>query len=128
MNRHIQRGYRLVRYNKRWTQRQGARDTDTLALTAAKLVREAVHKERVEADHFQHVRYLILNLLRGAPVKIFQRLRDYLPNRETWIERAIGVLENHLHFGTFQAYVVRGKRCQFYAIKLDSACRWFNEL
>src|SRR5579885_1025460 len=81
LNGHIQGRNRLVGDNEGGMQRQGARNADTLALPAAKLMREAVHKERIEANYFEQMSYLVLHFrLVVILFVVLQRFRDDLSN------------------------------------------------
>src|SRR5216683_1880700 len=128
LDRHIERRYRLVSYDERGSQGQGARDADTLALTATKLMSKTVDKVRVETHHFEQMGNFFCNFFWVAFLEVFQRLCDGLPDGKTWAERAIWVLEHHLHVSPLFTYFIGRKCCQFSPIEFDAACRRFNQL
>src|SRR5579885_2392955 len=128
LNRDVERGDRLVGHDEGWVQGQSARYADTLALTAAELVCETVDVVGVEADHFQQVCYLLVDLFLRAAFEIDQWLGDDLPDGVAWIERAVGVLEDHLHIRAHLAHFAGRQLRQFHSVQLHATCRWLDEL
>ena len=69
LDRDVQRGDRFVCNNKFWFKRQRPRDTDSLPLSAAELVRIPVHHGGIQAHNIQKVGDPVLSLqAAGQPV------------------------------------------------------------
>ena len=97
LHRNVQRAHRFVADDQLRLDRQRAGDADALALPAAEFMRIPLRVNRVEADRLQQFGDAFLP--RGFAVGQFvdvQRLADDLLDRHARIERAVGVLENHL--------------------------------
>ena len=76
--------------------RQRPRDADALALAAAEGVREAVHVLGAEADQLQELRHA-LPARPAVPEAVDQEgLADVVEERHPGVQRAEGVLEDHL--------------------------------
>ncbi len=99
LNRDIQRRDRLVGDDESRVERERAGDADALSLAAAKLVWIAVQDIRIHADDLEQVAHTVVHLFGCAELEVLQRLRDDAPDRVTRVQRAKGVLEDHLHIG-----------------------------
>ena len=94
LDRHVERGDRLVGNDQLRVERECARDPDSLPLPAAQLVREAVEEgfgqpcprdQRLEA--VPGMRQFVRD----------EWLGNDLPNAQPWVERRFRVLKDHLH-------------------------------
>jgi hypothetical protein len=97
LDRHVERRDRLVGDQQRGTDRQGARDADALALPAGKLMRPPVGVFGPERHHVEQLEHAFAPLTRAARHALHvERLGDYIGDAHQRVERAVGVLENHL--------------------------------
>src|SRR6266704_1131703 len=107
---------------------QRTRDTNTLALAAAKFMRETIDVVRVESHYLKQVCHLISNFFRVAAIEILKGFCDDLPNRETRIERPVWVLKDHLHLFALLAHLTGREFCQLDSIELDTPCCGLDQL
>jgi len=99
----IERGHRLVEDYQGWLQRQSPRDADTLTLTTAKLMWEAlgtVCREPYGAEH------LLQALLAGMPGIAMNghRFGDDITKAHAWIQRTIRILKDSGHGFTIRTH------------------------
>ncbi len=106
---HVERRHRLVGDDEPRIHRQGAGDPDALALAAAEGVREPGHVFGPQAHQAEQLRDPIRALLPVAHAVDQQRLADDVEERHARIERAVGVLEDHLHLGAQRPQLVPGE-------------------
>src|SRR3972149_10971351 len=101
LNRDVQRGNRLVANNQRWTTGKGASDADTLPLTAAELMRDALLHPRVKTADAEQLRHPVFIFLLGlGHVVNLQRFAEDTAGGLARVQRAKRVLEGNGHFGT----------------------------
>src|SRR5438132_12871314 len=90
LDRDVQRGDRFVCNNKFWFKRQRPRDTDSLPLSAAELVRIPVHHGGIQAHNIQKVGDPVLALQAAGQAvnrKGLSADRTYCPAGITlWVE------------------------------------------
>ena len=93
----IQRAHRLVADDQFRLDRQRARDADALSLAAAEFMRIPLRIDRVEPHVLEQLKNALLprGFAVGQLVDV-QRLADDLLDRHARVERAVGVLKNHL--------------------------------
>ena len=97
LDRHVERGHRLVEDQHLGPQRQRAGDADALPLAAGELVRVPVAVLGVEADGAQQVsRPSAAGLVAAVQAVDAQRLGDDLVDRHPRVERGERVLEDDL--------------------------------
>src|SRR5262249_39125231 len=95
LHRHIEGGDRLVGDQNLRAQRQRARNTDPLPLTAGELVWVTVGDGWFEPDQAQQFAHRLHGRL--ARLAVHDRaLRNELPNGEAGVKRSIRILEDHL--------------------------------
>src|SRR5579862_812948 len=82
LNGHIERGDRLIGNDELGIQRQRPRDTDTLPLAAAKLMRVAIEDVWTHTHNLQEIADTRVNLVATALMKVLQGFRDHVANRE----------------------------------------------
>ena len=96
LNRHVQRGHRLVADDEVGVDGQGAGDADTLALSAGELVGVAGGMLTVQAHmvhQLQDARHaLLLGLIELMDI---QRLADDIGHGHAGVQGGIGILEDH---------------------------------
>ncbi len=98
LNRHVERGDRLVANDEFRIHRESARDADALALAAGKFVRIPVGVIRLKADEAQEFLNPPLGGFAGREVMNFERFADDVGNGHAGIERCKRILEDDLHF------------------------------
>jgi hypothetical protein len=107
LHRHVERGHRLVGDDQRGVQHQRARDRDALALPAREHVRIADVVLGAQADPGKHrLRALLAHCRREVGVDLERRLEnraDLLAR----VERAVRILEHHLHRAAQQTLRLR---------------------
>ena len=84
-------------------QRQRAGDADALALAAGELGREAVVVLGVEADELHQLLDPLLALGAAGDAVDGERVADDRADPAARVERAVGVLEDHLHLAAVAA-------------------------
>jgi hypothetical protein len=94
---HVQGADRLVAYEQRRPQREGAGNDDTLPLAAAELVRVAPGMLRPQPHLHEQRRDTLPQRPSACDPAHQQRLADRVADRHARIERGRRVLEHHLH-------------------------------
>ena len=118
LDRHIERRDRLVADDKRWVDCQGARNADTLALTAGELVRVAVDEVGIEANDLEQLLHPILALFFGrANVVNFERFADDAADGHARVERGVGILKDHLHAAAHLAQLLAFRPGQIFTLE-----------
>ena len=105
----IQRGNRLVAYDKLRVQGGGSGDADALALSAGKLVGIAVQmlpRHAHSVHKLQHPGGSLI--LRGKLPVCLQRLGNYVSDGHAGVKRGVGVLKYELHFAAIGAKLLFG--------------------
>ena len=95
LNGNIQSRYRFVQHHKFRVYGKRTGNTDTLALTARELVREAVHVIGLQTHDLHQLNHALFNI-RTLHALVFQGLGKNLVYGKARVEGARGVLENHL--------------------------------
>src|SRR5437016_7764634 len=106
LDRYIESRYRLVSYDERGSKSESTRNSDTLALTATELVSKTVDNEWVETDDFEQMGNFIPDFHFIAFLEVLQWFCDGLPNSKARANRAIRILEHHLHVCSLLAYLI----------------------
>ena len=97
-DRHGEGGHGLVGHDKFWLEREGACHPDPLALASREVRGEPVVVFGVEPHQFHEVLYPLLPLIcAGLWLVDGEGIADDGPDPPARIERAVGVLEDHLH-------------------------------
>jgi hypothetical protein len=124
LDRHVERGDRLVGHDELRLQRDRAGHADALALAAGELVRQAVVVLRVEPDERHELldAQLALALVVLDPVDD-ERLGDDRADRLARVERRVGVLEDHLHVAPQRLELPARQRRDVPALEADRARR-----
>ena len=94
---HVEGGHRLVTTDELRLRRERPGDADTLALAAGEGVRIALEVLDLQADGVHQLLDPIFQFLSARQVVGHQRLGDDVQYRHAWIQRRVGVLEDHLH-------------------------------
>src|SRR6266851_449859 len=94
LNRDVEGRGRLVEQEQARLENEGARDGDALALPTGELMRVAVKEMAAEADIVEHTLNAALAIVH---VLDRQPLHEDAFDRLTRVERAVGVLEDHLN-------------------------------
>ena len=97
LDRHVQRGDRLVADDEFGVQRKGAGDADSLPLAAGELVRIAVLVEGLQAAAVHDAVDIVVVLFLRHEVVLAHGLADDLADRHARAQRAKRVLEDDLH-------------------------------
>jgi hypothetical protein len=107
LDRHVERGHRLVGDDQLGPQRQRAGDPDALPLAAGEFVRVAVVVLGVEPDQLEQLLYAAPDpaghLDPLQPVRGSHDGADRVPG----VERGVGVLEDHLDLAPYRAHLAR---------------------
>ena len=96
LDRHVERGHRLVGHQQLRLQGQRAGDADALALAAGELVRVAVVVLGVEPDDLQQLLDPRQDLVLRHHLVDRQRRADDRADRVPRVQRRVRVLEDHL--------------------------------
>ena len=104
LNGHVERGNGLVADDKLRLDGKCARDTNTLALTARKLVRIAVVILRLQTAFLHRVENVVVHLLFGYDMMHFDRFGNYIADGHSGRKRRVRVLENQLNIGAILAH------------------------
>ena len=98
LNRNIKRGDRLIENDELRLHGKRTRDTDSLALSAGKLVHETVRMLAVQSDQLQiFVDHLLALFFILRQMMNIDSLSDDVGNGHTRVKRSIRILKNHLH-------------------------------
>ena len=97
LDRDVERRDRLVADDQLGAQREGAGDADPLSLAARELRREAVVVLGVQADELHQLLHLAPPLLAVRDAVDGERVADDRADAAARVQRAVGVLEDHLH-------------------------------
>jgi hypothetical protein len=97
LNGNIKRGNRLIRHDEARINGNGARDADTLALTAGELPRIAIHVAGRQADLGQKLRDTF-PLFRAAAhdTEGLERFSDDIGDAAPRAQRSVRILKHHL--------------------------------
>ena len=122
LDRHVERGDRLVGDDQLRLQRERARDADALALAAGELVRVAVVVLGVEPDDVHQLldAALALALALLHPVD-HERLADDRADRLARVQRRVRVLEDHLHLAAQRLELCAVRVRDLLAVEADRA-------
>jgi hypothetical protein len=119
LNRNVQCRYWLVSHDQLRVQRQRPRDTDTLALTAAELVRIPIHGRRIQPYSLQEV------FNPGFPLAPEESSmdREGFANDGSYphsrIQGPVGILKDELHFTPALSQFFGAQGEQGFAIEVD---------
>src|SRR6478735_6495167 len=112
---------RFVADDDLWLERQGTGHADALPLTAGELRREAVVVLGVEADELHQLLHPAPLSLRVVDLVDLERVADDRAHPTPRVERAVGVLEDHLHLTAQRSHVSTRQRADVGALELDGA-------
>src|SRR5215203_903803 len=96
LNRHVERGDRLVGDDDFRLHREGTRDADSLALAAGKLMWVAARRFARQMDEVQEAVHACVYFRCRNNSMDRESLRETLADCQTRIERTVGILKNHL--------------------------------
>ena len=124
----VQRGHRLITYDKLRPEGDGARDAYALALSAGKLVRVSVKKLARNADGIQKLQHELRGLLLAAADAVcFQRLCHDIAHGHARIQRGVWILKNKLHPPPVPAKILFAQPAYFIAVEVHIAgCRLYK--
>ncbi len=92
-------------------QGQGPGHADPLALAAGELGREPVVVLRVEADQLHDLLHPAFAVGAAGDTVDGERVADDGPHPPLRVERAVGVLEDHLHLATQRSHLAGARAC-----------------
>ena len=104
LDRDIERRYRLVADDEPRLHRDRARDADALALPAGEFVRVAPRVLRRKADQTQEFRHPLAFPALGQTMQC-KGFGEHVADGHSRVERAVRVLENHLHLTAQRAHL-----------------------
>src|SRR5438128_3085995 len=100
LDRHVERGHRLIGYHELGTEYQRPRQADSLPLPAAELVRITIDVIAAQPDFLQNVGHRLFPAPPALHTVVAQPLAHDLADRQAWVERGVGILEDDLHLST----------------------------
>ena len=122
-------GDRLVRHDEFGTYRESPGHSDALPLPAAEFVREAVCHVGVEADVLQQFGHPLAVFRLAADKAVHDEgLPDDVARRHPRVQRAVGILENDLHFAAHGPHLLGSQFRQVLPLKLDLTVRGLVKL
>ena len=127
LDRHVQRGDRLVADDDLRARSQCAGDRQALALAARELVRVACLRVGGQPDQTQQLGYAGLALRAGERLVQQQRFSQHGACRHARVERAVGVLKHHLQPAAHAAQGLALQRAQVLAAQTDLARIGFDQ-
>ncbi len=127
LDRHIERGDRLVGHDQPRVERERAGDTDALTLTAGELVRIAVVVLGVEPDHLQHPLHFLLDPALGLDALEPEGSADDRADGVPRVQRRVRVLEDHLHVPAHRTHSAHPEVSDVLALELDLAAGRFEQ-
>src|SRR5262249_23799310 len=118
LNGYVERGYRLVTDNQLGRNRQGASNSDALALSARELMWISPHMIRVEPHGFEQLDDSVHELPMGLHQTVNdQRLAYDRTDCHARIERGIRILKNDLHVAAQSPQLRSVERCDVRTLK-----------
>ena len=94
----VQSGNRLITYNEVRVYCKGTGDTNTLALSAGKLVWKTVRMLCLKTNSLQKLNYLLITLFFvGCKAMSVNSLCYNIQDFSSWVQGSIWILEDHLH-------------------------------
>ena len=121
LDRHVERGDRLVAHDQLGAQRNGPGDPDPLALAARELVRVAVVVLRVEADALHQLLDRGTHPARRRDALDLERRADDAADRVARVQRVVRILEDHLRLAANRCQRLRREPRDLLALDLDPA-------
>ena len=125
LDRHVQRGNRLVGDDQLGPQRERAGNPDALPLAAGELVRVAVVVLGVEADQLEQLLDGALDPAGRLDLLQPERGADDGADRVPGIERGVGILEDHLDLAPQRAHLALPQMGDVMAVDHDLAAGRF---
>ena len=128
LHRNIKRTDRFVAHDELRLHGQRARDANALALPAAELMRVTLVVGRIKSDRAEQIADARppRSGAVGQPVDV-NRLADDLAHGHAWVERAVGVLENHLELAATGAQRFTAQLRDVLALEKDAPRRRLKE-
>src|SRR4029079_11634090 len=127
LDRHVQRGDRLVADHEVGLQSEARGDPDPLALAARELVRVAAGVVGREADRVLERLHLLAPLRRRPDLVDPETLADAVADRRSWVERRVRVLEDDLHPPPVRLELLAGQLRDVPALDEDLAGRRLDQ-
>ena len=123
LDRHVERGDRLVGHDQLRLEGQRAGDADALPLAAGELVRVAVVVLGAQAHQLQEALDLLLHTALGLHALEPEGRRDDRADGVTRVQGAVRVLEDHLDVTAQRAHLPRPQLRDVPALEVDRAAR-----
>ena len=128
LNGNVKRGYGLVADDQLGLYGESARNTDTLALTAGKLVRIAVVILRLQSAFLHNIHYVIVQLRLGHDFVHLNAFLDKTAHGHTGRQRGIRILEHELHIRAERAHFLFAEFGKLLAFEENFAAVRFVQL
>jgi hypothetical protein len=129
--RDVKRGNRLIGNDKLRVERKRSRNSDSLTLPPAELMRIAAGMIRLEPDQSQQFYHSLgpstVTDITISRTMYLKRFSNYLSNSHSWIERGVWILKNYLHPLPNLAQPAPVECTQINAVKLDLAARRLDQ-
>src|SRR2546426_2931663 len=122
-DRDVQRRDGLIEHDEPRVGGERARNGQPLSLPAAELVRKEPRDIGPEADQLEELGHARSNVLRGEMLVSFDGLGDDISHAHPGTERAIRVLEDHLHLAPVVSERRAGQLREVAPLELDGAGR-----
>ena len=126
-HRHVEGRHCLIRYNESRSNREGARDTQTLPLAARELMRIAVSGTFLKANFAQQFDRQITQVVLGNLPRQPSRFCNQIAHRQPRVQAGEWVLKDHLRPCPQRAQVGSGQIRHVLAFPNDASCRWWRQ-
>ena len=121
LDRHVQRGYRLIADYETWLSRERARNCDALTFTTAELMWVAQPIRWRQAHHIEQFLNAVPALMRLREAEQYKWPFQRLTDRESWVQRRTHVLEHDLRLLADGTEIRAGDQTQISAIEFNTA-------
>ncbi len=127
LDRHVQRGHRLVGHQQLRGEDERPGDPDPLTLTSGELVRAPGRVVRAQTDPGEHLDHPVPAVLPVADPVLAQRLGDHIADLHPGVHGGVGVLENHVRAAPQRPHPALAEVCDVVAEDTDGARRRLQE-
>src|ERR1019366_8460873 len=127
LDRNVERAHRFVTYDEPGFYCQGARNSDALALPAAEFVRISSGVRGIKSDIPEQTFHALVAGagIRRKPMDV-ESFADDIFHSGTGVERAVGVLKNHLKFASLGAERRAFQLREVFAFEGNASIRWLD--
>ena len=125
LNGYVQCGNRLIADYELGIQSQSSRNTDSLSLSAGKLVWIPSLMEGLQTAFVHDLINILLIFLHRNEFMLLHRFSDDFSDRKSWRERGERILKDDLHLGTHLIHLILRNIVNLSSVKENLSCSLF---